>query len=92
MSEFKKDVVSVSKEGKRTVITMNDRLCGDIWHLIKDWPDIISNDENLQLLADLNFAKAEQIEEITQALYQMFEAISESHAETVVHITDADND
>lgn len=91
MSGFIKDTVSVSKEGKRTVIKMNDRLCGQIWHLVKDWPDIISNEENLKLVSDLNFAKTEQIEEITEVFYQMFKALSESSGEVAIRITDSDN-
>ena len=86
MSKFIRETISVSKEGKTTVIQMDNRLCGQIWHLVKDWPDIISNDENLKTIADLNFAKTEQIKEITEAFYQMFNAISEASTEVIVRI------
>ncbi len=92
MSDFKKEAISILKEDKTTVIKIDNRLCGDIWHIVKDWPDIISNDENLKILADLNFAKMDQIEEITEAIYQIFKAISENYADVVVRITEADYD
>ena len=87
MSEYIKDIVTVSKEAGKAVIKMNDRLFHQIWHLVKDWPDIISNEENLKILAELNFARKEEIEELTSALYEIFKTFS-CNNEIVVHITE----
>ena len=86
MNEYIKDTVTVSKDAGKAVIKMNDRLCSQIWQLVKDWPDIISNEENLKTLAELNIARKEHIEELTSALYEMFKTIS-SNNEIVVRIT-----
>ena len=83
MSDYIKDKVSISKEAKKTIIRMNDRLQGQIWKLVKDWPDIISNTENLKILADMNFAKKEEIEELTEAFYEMFKVIASSKEVTI---------
>ena len=91
MSDYIKDKVSISKEANKTIIRMNDRLQSQIWKLVKDWPDIISNEENLKIIAGLNFAKTEQIEEITEAFYKIFDAISEN-TETIIRITNTEND
>ena len=89
MSDYIKDKVSISNEAKKTIIRMNDRLQGQIWKFVKDWPDIVSNHENLKILADMNFAKKEEIEELTEAFYEMFKVIASS-TEVTIRVTKAE--
>ncbi len=76
--------IVVTKEGRKTVIKINKEAASQLWKLVKDWPDIISNEENLKILAELNFAKPEQVKALTADLYQIFKALAESSGETTI--------
>ncbi len=84
-----KEIITITKEDGKTVITMSEELRYSIWSLVQDWPDIISNDENLKVIMDLNMTKEERIEEITEAFYQIFNTIG-TDCETVIRIVDTD--
>ena len=76
--------IVVVKENRKTVIKIGKEAYSQIWNLVKDWPDIISNDENLKLLADLNFVKPEQIKAFTDDIYQIFKAVTETSSEATI--------
>ena len=76
--------IVVVKENRKTVIKIDKEAYSQIWKLVKDWPDIVSNDENLKILADLNLAKPEQIKAFTDDLYQIFKAVTETSGEATI--------
>ena len=74
-------------EGEQRVIEIDATTKSNVWHLVKDWPDIISNEENIKKLCDINFANSEEIEELTEVIYQLFKALNvENPTDTVIRV------
>jgi len=82
-------IITITKEDNKTVIEMSAELRYLIWELVSGWPDIISNDENMKIVADLNMTDTEDIKKTTNALYQIFQTIG-TNQETVIRIVDTD--
>jgi len=64
--------MNVIRNDGQVTVSVNRDLLADIYAVIKDWPDIISNEENLKQIASLNMCNAEQIVNMTNAIYAMF--------------------
>ena len=64
--------VNVIRNDGQVTVSVNRDLLADIYAVIKDWPDIISNEENLKQIASLNMCNAEKIVNMTNAIYAMF--------------------
>lgn len=78
-------MITITKENGKTVISISEDLHYSLCDFVQDWPDIISNDENLKIIADLNMTKEERIKEITEAFCQIFNVICADH-ETVIRV------
>jgi len=76
-------------EGEQRVIEIDATTKANVWHLVKDWPDIISNEENMKKLCDMNFSNSEEIEELTGTIYQLFKALNvENPADIVIRVVE----
>lgn len=69
------DYVKVVRKNEQVNITINYKLWSDITKMVNDWPDIISNEENLKTLADINMTDTKKIIDITNALVMIFSLI-----------------
>ena len=81
--------VVLKHEGKQMVVEIDATAKANIWHIVKDWPDIISNEENMKKICDMNFANSEQIEEVTYTIFRLFEVLNvENPTDTVIRIVE----
>ena len=70
MNNEKTSVVNISTktEDSKIYIQVDEKSALDAWELTRDWDEIISNDENLKILADLNMTSTQRIISLTEVV------------------------
>lgn len=86
----KSNKIVVREEEDKTIIEIDANLEANIYWLVKDWPDIISNEENMKILCKLNYASSQQMQELTDAICQIWKKFSREK-DTVIRVVDKQN-
>ena len=88
MINEKSSVVNISTktEDGKDYIQVDEKSVLDAWYLTRDWKDIISNDENLKILADLNMTSPQRIVALTEIVSTIMDEITH-HTGNTYHDT-----
>lgn len=86
----KSNKIVVKEEEDKTIIEIDANLEANIYWLVKDWPDIISNEENMKILCELNITSPQRIQELTDAICQISKALNREK-DTVIRVVDKQN-
>ena len=84
-------MIAHSKENGKAVVSISNDAHYYIWEIVSGWPDIISNEENLKIIADLNMTNTEIMEKTTSALYQIFHTIN-TDREVIIRVANTDKE